>query len=54
MFYTPYIVYPHLPSAAQAETLQRRGYKVYVFSEGVAPLPELPQGVTVIRPQRSH
>ena len=54
MFYTPYVVYPHLPSAAQAETLQRRGYKVYVFSEGVAPLPELPQGVTVIRPQRSH
>ena len=54
MFYTSYIVYPHLPSAAQADSLQRRGYEVYVFSQGVAPLPTLPQGVTVIRPQRRY
>lgn len=51
MFYTPYVAYPHLPSAAQARTLQQRGYRVYVFSNGSAPLSELPPDVTVIRPE---
>ena len=51
MFYTPFVVYPHLPSAAQARTLQQRGYEVYVFSAGSAPLTELPPDVTVIRPE---
>ncbi len=51
MFYTPFIVYPHFPSAAEARTLQQRGYEVYVFSDGSAPLAELPRDVTVIRPE---
>jgi 4-amino-4-deoxy-L-arabinose transferase len=50
MFYTPYIVYPHLPSAAEARALQQRGYKVYVFGDNSAPLLDLPPDVTVIRP----
>jgi 4-amino-4-deoxy-L-arabinose transferase-like glycosyltransferase len=50
MFYTPYVVYPHLPSADQARALQERGYRVYVFDPGSAALPDLPQDVTVIRP----
>ncbi len=51
MFYTPYVVYPHLPSAAEAQTLQQRGYRVYVFSNRSAPLSEIPPDVTVIRPE---
>ena len=51
MFYTPFVAYPHLPSAAEAQTLQQRGYKVYVFSDGSSPLSELPRDVTVIRPE---
>ncbi len=51
MFYTPYVVYPHFPSAAQAQSLQQRGYRVYVFSNGSAPLSELPPNVLVIRPE---
>ena len=51
MFYTPYVAYPYLPSADQARTLQQRGYKVYVFSDGSAPLSDLPPDVTVIRPE---
>jgi 4-amino-4-deoxy-L-arabinose transferase-like glycosyltransferase len=50
MFYTPYVVYPHLPSADQARALQERGHRVYVFDPGSAALPDLPQDVTVIRP----
>jgi 4-amino-4-deoxy-L-arabinose transferase-like glycosyltransferase len=51
MFYTPYVVYPHLPSAAEVRTLQERGYRVYVFDGGSAPLPELPDDVIVIKPK---
>ena len=51
MFYTPYIAYPHVPSAAEARTLMQRGYRVYVFSDGSASLPALPPEVTVIRPE---
>jgi 4-amino-4-deoxy-L-arabinose transferase-like glycosyltransferase len=51
MFYTPFVVYPHPPSAAHARTLQQRGYKVYVFSAGSAPLSDLPRDVIVIRPE---
>jgi 4-amino-4-deoxy-L-arabinose transferase len=51
MFYTPYVVYPHLPSAAQARSLQQRGFKTYVFSDGSAPLSDLPPDVIVIRPE---
>jgi hypothetical protein len=50
MFYTPYIVYEYLPSAAQARALQERGYRVYVFDDGTAFQGQLPAGVTVIRP----
>ena len=51
MFYTPYVVYPHLPSAAQARSLQQRGFKTYVFSDGSTPLSDLPRDVIVIRPE---
>ena len=51
MFYTPYVAYPHLPDAAQARALQERGYKVYVFSDGSAPLSDLPDDVTVLGPE---
>jgi len=51
MFYTPYVAYPHLPSAAQARSLQQRGFKTYVFSDGSAPLSDLPPDVIVIRPE---
>ena len=51
MFYTPYVVYPHLPSDEQARMLQERGYRVYVFDDGSAPLPELPLGVIVVKPR---
>ena len=51
MFYTPYVVYPHFPSPAEARTLQERGYRVYVFDAGSSSLPELPHNVTVIRPE---
>ena len=51
MFYTPYVAYPYLPSADQARTLQQRGYKTFVLSDGSAPLSGLPPEVTVIRPE---
>jgi 4-amino-4-deoxy-L-arabinose transferase len=51
MFYTPYIVYPHLPSEVQTRALRRRGYRVYVFDAGASPLPDLPLDVTLIRPE---
>ena len=51
MFYTPYVVYSHLPSAAQARELHQHGFKVYVFDGGITQLPELPPEVTIIRPE---
>lgn len=51
MFYTPYVLYQHLPSEEQARMLQERGYRVYLFDDGSAPLPELPLGVIVVKPK---
>ena len=51
MFYTPYVAYPRLPSAAEVRSLQQRGFKTYVFSVGSAPLSDLPPDVIVIRPE---
>jgi 4-amino-4-deoxy-L-arabinose transferase-like glycosyltransferase len=31
MFYTPYVVYKHMPTSEQVETLQARGYRIYVY-----------------------
>ena len=50
MFYTPYVVYPHMPSASESQALQQRGYKVYVLSNDSTPLSELPADVTMIGP----
>ena len=36
MFYTPYVAYDSPATAAQADHLRRRGYDVYVFTDGVA------------------
>jgi hypothetical protein len=36
MFYTPYMAYDFLPSAAQADEARRRGCAVYIFEGGVA------------------
>ena len=51
MFYTPYVVYPHLPSEAEARELQQRGYKVYVVNGGSTPLSGLPDNVTLLGPE---
>jgi 4-amino-4-deoxy-L-arabinose transferase-like glycosyltransferase len=36
MFYTPYVAYDFPVTAAHADDLRRRGYDVYVFTDGVA------------------
>lgn len=36
MFYTPYVVYKHLPDRQQIDALRNRGYEVYVY-EGRTP-----------------
>ena len=51
MFYTPYVVYPHVPTADQSRMLNQLGYRVYVVDRGTTLPSEMPPDIILIRPE---